>query len=128
LDLVALMIDGVHFADHLCVVALGIDIDGTKHPLALVEGSTENTTLVRGLIVGLRERGPGHHQAGPGRAGRRQGPGRRRQRGVRPPGDRSVPDPLRQYFPKGTDLRAHSVEDLRQVEERLHTRPRKTLK
>ena len=57
LDLVAIMIDGVHFADHLCVVALGIDIDGTKHPLALVEGSTENTTLVRGLLVGLRERG-----------------------------------------------------------------------
>ena len=57
LDLVALMIDGVHFADHLCVVALGIDIDGTKHPLAVVEGSTENTTLVRGLLGGLRERG-----------------------------------------------------------------------
>ena len=57
LDLVALMIDGVHFADHLCIVALGIDIDGTKHPLALVEGSTENTTLVRSLLVGLRERG-----------------------------------------------------------------------
>ncbi len=57
LDLVAIMIDGVHFADHLCVVALGIDIDGTKHPLALVEGSTENTTLVRSLLVGLRERG-----------------------------------------------------------------------
>lgn len=57
LDLVALMIDGVHYADHLCVVALGIDIDGTKHPLAVVEGSTENTTLVRGLLVGLRERG-----------------------------------------------------------------------
>ena len=32
LDLVALMIDGVHFADHLCVVALGIDSTGTKHP------------------------------------------------------------------------------------------------
>src|SRR4051794_6140059 len=57
LDLVALMIDGVHFADHLCVVALGIDIDGVKHPLALVEGSTENTTLVRGLLVALRDRG-----------------------------------------------------------------------
>ena len=57
LDLVALMIDGVHFADHLCVVALGIDIDGTKHPLAIVEGSTENTTLVKRLLVGLRERG-----------------------------------------------------------------------
>ncbi len=39
LDLVALMIDGVHFGEHLCVVALGIGIDGTKHPLGLVEGS-----------------------------------------------------------------------------------------
>ncbi len=41
LDLVAVMVDGVHFADHLCVVALGIDIDGTKHPLALVEGDRD---------------------------------------------------------------------------------------
>jgi putative transposase len=57
LDLVTLMIDGVHFAEHTCVVALGIGIDGTKHPLALVEGSTENATLVRELLVGLRERG-----------------------------------------------------------------------
>jgi putative transposase len=57
LDLVALMVDGVHFGEHLCVVALGIDIDGAKHPLSLVEGSTENATLVTELIVGLRERG-----------------------------------------------------------------------
>jgi len=57
LDLVAFMVDGVHFAEHCCIVALGIGIDGTKHPLALVEGSTENTTLVTDLIVGLRERG-----------------------------------------------------------------------
>jgi putative transposase len=57
LDLVALMVDGVYFAEHLCVVALGIDIDGTKHPLAAVEGSTENTTVVKGLLVGPRERG-----------------------------------------------------------------------
>jgi putative transposase len=56
-DLVALMVDGVHFGEHCCVVALGIGIDGTKHPLSLVEGSTENTTLVTDLIVGLRERG-----------------------------------------------------------------------
>jgi hypothetical protein len=34
--LVVLMVDGVHFAEHTCVVALGIGIDGTKHPLALV--------------------------------------------------------------------------------------------
>jgi putative transposase len=57
LDLVCLMIDGVHFGEHTCVVALGIDLDGTKHPLALVEGSTENATLARELLVGLRERG-----------------------------------------------------------------------
>jgi transposase-like protein len=57
LDLVAFMVDGVHFGEHTCVVALGIDIDGVKHPLALVEGSTENATLVTDLIVGLRERG-----------------------------------------------------------------------
>jgi putative transposase len=57
LDLVALMVDGVHFAESCCVVALGIDIEGTKHPLALVEGSTENATLVCGLLVDLRERG-----------------------------------------------------------------------
>ena len=57
LDLVALMVDGVHFAEHCCVVALGIDIDGVKHPLSLVEGSTENATLVTELLVGLRQRG-----------------------------------------------------------------------
>jgi putative transposase len=57
LDLVCLMVDGVHFGEHCCVVALGISIDGTKHPLALVEGSTENATLARELQVGLRERG-----------------------------------------------------------------------
>ena len=57
LDLVAITVDGVHFGEHTCVVALGIGIDGTKHPLSLVEGSTENATLVRELLVGLRERG-----------------------------------------------------------------------
>jgi len=57
LDLVALMADGVHFADHLCVVAMGIDTTGVKHPLAVVEGDTENATVVKDLLVGLRERG-----------------------------------------------------------------------
>ncbi len=56
LDLVALMIDGVHLAKACCIVALGINIDGVKHPLALVEGSTENATLVTDLLVDLRER------------------------------------------------------------------------
>ena len=57
LDLVALMVDGVHFGEHLCVVALGIGIDGTKHPLGLAEGSTENTSVVTDLLTGLRDRG-----------------------------------------------------------------------
>jgi len=56
LDLIALMIDGVHFAESCCVVALGIDLQGADHPLALVEGSTENATLTD-LLVGLRDRG-----------------------------------------------------------------------
>ena len=56
-DLVAVMVDGVHFGGHCCVVALGIGVDGTKHPLGVVEGSTENATLVTDLLVGLRERG-----------------------------------------------------------------------
>jgi putative transposase len=57
LDLVCLLVDGVHFAEHCGVVALGIDLDGTKHPLALVEGASETATLARELLVGLRERG-----------------------------------------------------------------------
>jgi len=59
LDLVAFMVDGAGFGEHCCVLALGIDIDGVKHPLALEEGSTENATLVTDLITGLRDRGPG---------------------------------------------------------------------
>ena len=57
LDLVALMIDGVWVADHCCVVALGVTIDGTKVPLALAEGATENATVTRDLLAGLGHRG-----------------------------------------------------------------------
>ena len=93
LDLVALMIDGVHFGEHTCVVALGIDIDGIKHPLSLVEGSTENTTLVTDLIVGLRERGLDVTQPDPGGARRVEGAAPGGARRVRPPGDRPLPTP-----------------------------------
>jgi IS30 family transposase len=34
---------------------------------------------------------------------------------------------LRQYFSKGSDLRAFSLADLREVEQRLNERPRKRL-
>jgi len=56
LDLVALMVDGIRVAERTCVVALGITIDGTKVPLGLAEGATENTTVVTDLLVGLRDR------------------------------------------------------------------------
>ena len=57
LELVALMVDGIRVADHCCVVALGITLDGTKVPLALAEGATENAAVTRDLLVGLRDRG-----------------------------------------------------------------------
>jgi putative transposase len=57
LDLVALMVDGIRVAEHTCVVGLGITLDGTKVPLALAEGATENATVVRELLAGLRDRG-----------------------------------------------------------------------
>ena len=34
---------------------------------------------------------------------------------------------LRQYFPKGSDLRAFTLADLRAVEQRINGRPRKRL-
>jgi hypothetical protein len=61
------MVDGVHFGEHTCVVALGIGIDGTKHPVAVEEGSTENATLVTDLITGLRDRGLDVTKPHPGR-------------------------------------------------------------
>jgi putative transposase len=57
LDLVALLVDGVRVAEHCCVVALGITLDGTKVPLGLAEGATEKATVVRDLLAGLRDRG-----------------------------------------------------------------------
>ena len=50
-------IDGFDFAGHTMIGALGVTADGTKVPLGVVEGSTENATVVRGLVSGLRDRG-----------------------------------------------------------------------
>ena len=57
LDLVALLIDGVHVGGHCIVVALGLDNTGIKHPLGLWEGSTENATVVQGLLTNVQSRG-----------------------------------------------------------------------
>ncbi len=58
LDLLAIQIDGLHIGNDLVLVAaLGIDGDGHKHPLGLVEGATENAAVVQALIDNLIERG-----------------------------------------------------------------------
>jgi putative transposase len=57
LDTRVLMIDGEHIAEHCCIVALAITADGTKVPVGLWEGSTENKTVARHLLADLVDRG-----------------------------------------------------------------------
>ena len=57
LDLVGLILDGVHVGEHCLVLALGIAADGQKHALGLWEGSTENATLCQSLLANLQSRG-----------------------------------------------------------------------
>jgi len=58
LDLLAIQIDGLHFEDELILVAaVGIDADGTKHPLSVIEGATENAATVQALLDNLVGRG-----------------------------------------------------------------------
>ena len=51
LRLAVVMLDGIELKGRCCVVALGIDTDGVKHPLGLWDGSD-------------RERHRRHHAAG----------------------------------------------------------------
>src|SRR4051794_5918936 len=57
LRLAVLMLDGIELKGRCCVVALGIDTDGIKHPLGLWDGSTENATVATTLLANLIERG-----------------------------------------------------------------------
>lgn len=57
LALVALMIDGVHFAEHVVLAAVGLESNGTKHVLGLREGATENAAACKALLADLIERG-----------------------------------------------------------------------
>ena len=57
LRLAVLMLDGIELKGRCCVVALGIDTDGIKHPLGLWDGSTENATVATRLLANLVERG-----------------------------------------------------------------------
>ena len=50
-------LDGFGFADHTLVGALGVTLDGTKVPLGVVEGSTENAAVCTRLVADLAARG-----------------------------------------------------------------------
>jgi transposase-like protein len=57
LDLVGLIIDGVHIGEHCLIVALGVAADGQKHALGLWDGSTENARVCQDLLANLQSRG-----------------------------------------------------------------------
>jgi putative transposase len=58
LDLLAIQIDGMHVTSELTLLAaIGIDGEGAKHPLGLLEGATENAAVVQALLDNLVERG-----------------------------------------------------------------------
>jgi len=57
LDVVAVLIDGIHLGKHVLVVALGIESSGKKHVLGLWQGATENTAVVKDLLEDLVARG-----------------------------------------------------------------------
>ena len=57
-DLLAIQIDGMHVTGELTLLAaVGIDGEGVKHPLGLLEGATENAAVVQALLDNLIERG-----------------------------------------------------------------------
>jgi putative transposase len=57
LDLVALFLDGVHIAGQTLIVALGVAADGSKTPLGIRLGSTENAAISTELLQDLVTRG-----------------------------------------------------------------------
>ena len=58
LGLRVIQIDGIHMDEDMTLVAaIGVDANGDKHPLGLVEGATENAATVQALIDNLVERG-----------------------------------------------------------------------
>jgi transposase-like protein len=57
LELAAMFIDGIEIGKHAVIVALGVTVDGTKVPLGVWCGSTENHVVAAALLQNLIERG-----------------------------------------------------------------------
>ena len=56
-ELLIIYIDGMHFGDQCVLAAVGVDIQGCKHVLALREGATENAEAAKDLLQHLVEHG-----------------------------------------------------------------------
>jgi putative transposase len=58
LGLLVIQIDGIHIdQDLVLLAAVGIDAEGNKHPLGVMEGATENAAVVQALLDNLLDRG-----------------------------------------------------------------------
>ena len=56
-DYPVIMIDGLELGKMTILAAMGIDRDGRKHMLGIIEGGSENTIVVKGLLEDLIKRG-----------------------------------------------------------------------
>lgn len=55
--LIGLYLDGIVIAGQSVIVALGLAEDGSKIPLGLWQGSTQNSTVCTALLQDLLKRG-----------------------------------------------------------------------
>jgi transposase-like protein len=55
-DLLVMMLDGIEVGGETVVVAIGVTVDGTKIPLGLIQGSTENGAICTSLLHDLLSR------------------------------------------------------------------------
>lgn len=57
IELLIIYLDGLVFGEHHVICAVGVDADGKKHVLGLVEGASENGASATSLLEDLVERG-----------------------------------------------------------------------
>lgn len=56
-DILVVYIDGIQFGDCHVIVAIGVDLGGSKHVLGLREGCSENAQVATDLLTDLVDRG-----------------------------------------------------------------------
>lgn len=56
-ELLVIYIDGMRFAEHHVLSAVGVDSEGKKHVLGIQLGATENAAAVKDLLIHLRDHG-----------------------------------------------------------------------